>query len=70
MSIEKKSLISNLTATRKAIIATTPASPVAFSSPVSASKVSAAKVSAAKVSAAKVSAAKVSAAKVSAAKLI
>jgi len=44
MSIEKKSLINNMTATKKALIATTPASPVSSKPSVGLSKVGLSKV--------------------------
>ena len=74
MSIEKKSLINNMTATKKALFATTPASPIvsnkiAEKGSVSASKVAASKVAASKVAASKVAASKVAASKVAASKV-
>jgi hypothetical protein len=73
MSIEKKSLINNMTATKKALIATTPSpivsNKIAEKSSVSASKVAASKVAASKVAASKVAASKVAASKVAASKV-
>jgi len=68
MAIQKKSLIGNMTATKKAILATTPVTTANVAMPIFTAKVNTAKVNTAKVNTAKVNTAKVNTAKVNTAK--
>ena len=70
MTIQKKSLISNLNATKKAIVVSQTSTSIQPTGAPTASKTFASKVAASKVAASKVAASKVAASKVAASKLI